>query len=159
VRELTRQLDPSILVRVNRLEENLDFWRSVSRLTAGLSGSLSLLALVLAAFGVYGVVSCIVSRRLREVGIRMMLGATSRDVQAMILRQTLVPVGIGAAFGIAGAGAASRILESVLFGVSPLDPIAFVGAAAFLLAVAAAATLLPAQQALRLDPMTTLRYD
>ena len=159
IRETTRQLDRAILVRVSRLEENLDFWRTVSRLTAGLSGSLSVLALVLASLGVYGVVSFLVSRRIREMGIRMVLGATPRHVQIMILRQTLVPVVIGAAFGIAGAGAASRILESVLFGVSPLDPIAFIGAPSFLLAVAASATLLPARQASKLDPMTTLRYD
>ena len=159
VRELTRQLDPAILVRVNRLEENLDFWRTLSRLTAGLAGSLSLLALVLASLGVYGVVSCLVSRRRREMGIRMVLGATARDVQTLILRQTLVPVAIGAVIGIAGAAAASQVLESVLFGVSPFDAIAFIGAPLFLLAVAASATLLPARQALKLDPMTTLRYD
>ena len=159
VRELTRQLDPAILVRVNRLEENLDFWRTLSGLTAGLAGSLSLLALVLASLGVYGVVSCLVSRRMREVGIRMVLGATARDVQTLILRQTLVPVAIGAAIGIAGAAAASQVLESVLFGVSPFDAIAFTCAPLFLLGVAAAASLLPARQALKLDPMTTLRYD
>lgn len=159
VREVTRQLDPAILVRVNPLEENLDFWRAVSRLTASLSGSLSLLALVLASLGVYGVVSFMVSRRIREFGIRMVLGASPRDVQKMILRQTLVPVAIGAAIGIGGAAAASQILKSVLFGVSPFDAIAFIGAPMFLLAVAASATLLPARQALKLDPMTTLRYD
>ena len=101
----TRELDPGLVVRVNRLEENLDFWRTVSRLVAGLSGSLSLLALVLASVGVYGVVSYVVSRRLREVGIRMMLGASARDVQALILRQTLRPVAIGVVIGIAcGSG-------------------------------------------------------
>ena len=85
-----------------------------------LSGSLSLLALVLASVGVYGVVSYVVSRRRREVGIRMTLGATARDVQSLFLRQTLRPVVIGAVIGIAAAAAASRILESVLFGISPL---------------------------------------
>ena len=109
----------------------------MSRLVAGLSGSLSLLALVLASVGVYGVVSYVVSRRLREVGIRMMLGATARDVQAMILRQTLRPVAIGIVIGIGAAAAASQILTSVLFGVSRFDPIAFIGAPLFLLAVAA----------------------
>ena len=146
-------------MQVNPLEQNLDFWRTVSRLVAGLSGSLGLLALILASLGVYGVVSCVVSRRVREVGIRLMLGASARDVQAMILRQTLRPVAIGVVIGIGGAAAASRILQSVLFGVSPFDPIAFIGAPVFLLGVAAAASLAPTRQALKLDPMTTLRYD
>ena len=159
IRDAARQLDPALAVRVNPLEENLTFWRTLSRLMSGLSGSLGLLALALASLGVYGVVSCIVSRRIREVGIRMMLGASGRHVQALILRQTLLPVGIGTLLGIAGALAASRILESVLFGVSPFDPIAFLGAPLFLLGVAACAALLPARRAVNLDPMTTLRYD
>jgi predicted permease len=159
IRAATREIDPGIVTRVNPLEQNLDFWRTVSRVTASLSGSLGFLALALASLGVYGVVSYVVSRRVREVGIRMMLGASGRDVQRLILRQTLRPVVIGMVLGIAAAAAASQILQSVLFGVSPFDPIAFVAAPLFLLAVAAAATLLPARQALKLDPMTTLRYD
>jgi putative ABC transport system permease protein len=159
IRAVSRELDSGVVTRVNPLEENLSFWRTVSRLVATLSGSLGLLALILASFGVYGVVSCVVSRRVREVGIRMMLGASARDVQAMILHQTLRPVVIGAVIGIGAAAAASRILQSVLFGVSPFDPLAFIGAPLFLLAVAAAASLAPTRAALRLDPMTTLRYD
>jgi macrolide transport system ATP-binding/permease protein len=159
IRAVSRELDSGVVTRVNPLEQNLDFWRTVSRLVAGLSGTLGLLALILASLGVYGVVSCVVSRRVREVGIRMMLGASARDVQSMILRQTLRPVVIGAAIGIAGAAAVTRILQSVLFGVSPFDPIAFIGAPLFLLGVAAAASLIPTREALRLDPMTTLRYD
>ena len=131
------------MVRVNRLEENLDFWRTISRLVAGLSASLSLLALVMASVGVYGVVSYVVSRRLREVGIRMMLGASGRDVQALLLRQILRPVAIGAVIGIGAAAAASQILTSVLFGVSRFDPIAFFGAPLFLLGIAASASLIP----------------
>jgi predicted permease len=159
IRAVTRELDASLAVRVNRLEENLDFWRTVSRLIASLAGSLSMLALVLASVGVYGVVSYVVSRRRREVGIRMALGASARDVQRLIVRQTLRPVAVGALVGIAGAAAAAQVLQSVLFGISPLDPIAFIGASLFLLAVAAAATLLPTRQVLKLDPMTTLRYE
>jgi putative ABC transport system permease protein len=159
IRAVSRELDSGIVTRVNPLEENLDFWLTVSRLVAGLSGFLGLLALTLASLGVYGVVSCVVSRRVREVGIRMMLGASAGDVQAMILRQTLRPVVIGASIGIAGAAAASRILQSVLFGISPFDPIAFIGAPLFLLGVAAAASLVPTRAALKLDPMSTLRYD
>ncbi len=159
IRASVRELDSDLLVRVNRLEENLDIWRSLSRLVASLAGSLGALALVLASVGVYGVVSYVVSRRLREVGIRMMLGATSRDVQAMILRQTLRPVAIGVAIGMGAAAAASQMLTSVLFGVSRFDPIAFIAAPLCLVAVAAAASLLPARRATRVDPMTTLRYE
>jgi predicted permease len=159
VRAATRGLDPSLLVRVNRLEENLDFWRTMSRLVAGLSGSLGLLALMLASVGVYGVVSYVVSRRIREVGIRMMLGASARDVQAMILGQTMRPVAIGVVIGIAAAAAASQILTSVLFGISRFDPVAFIGAPLFLMGVAAAASLVPAPPGMRVDPMTTLRYE
>ena len=159
VRTAARELDPGLVVRVNRLEDNLDFWRTMSRLIAGLSGSLSLLALVLASVGVYGVVSYVVSRRLREVGIRMMLGASARDVQGMILRQTLRPVAIGIVIGIGATAAASQILTSVLFGVSRFDPIAFIGAPLFLLGIAAGASLLPARRASRVDPMISLRYE
>lgn len=159
IRAVARELDPGVAVRVSRLEENLDFWRTVSRLIAGLSGSLSLLALVLASVGVYGVVAYVVSRRRREVGIRMALGASASDVQRLIVRQTLRPVAIGALIGIAVAAVASQILHAVLFGISPFDPVAFIGAPLFLLGIAVAATLLPTREALRVDPVTTLRYE
>ncbi len=159
IRASLRQLDPALALRVNPLEENLDFWRTVSRLSAGLSGSLSVLALLLSSVGVYGVVSYVVSRRLREVGIRMMLGATRRDVRGLILRQTMRPVAIGMVIGIATAAAVSRVLESVLFGISPFDPTAFIGAVLFLTIVSAAASLAPARRAMRVDPLATLRYE
>jgi putative ABC transport system permease protein len=159
IRAVTRELDPGLVARVDRLEGNLDFWRAVSRLVAGLSGSLSVLALVLASVGVYGVVSYVVSSRRREVGIRMALGASAHDVLSLILGQTLRPVVAGALIGIGGAAAASQILQSVLFGVDRLDPIAFLGATVFLLGVAVAASLLPTREALRVDPVTILRYE
>jgi ABC-type antimicrobial peptide transport system permease subunit len=115
-----------------------------------------MLALTLASIGVYGVVGYMVSRRRRELGIRMMLGASAGDVRAMILRQTLRPVAIGAVIGIGAAIAASEVLRGVLFGVSPLDPVAFMVAPLFLSTVAAAASILPTRAALR-NPMTTLR--
>jgi transposase len=116
-----------------------------------------LLALVLASVGVYGVVAYIVTRRRHEVGIRMTLGATPRAVQSLFLREMFGPIATGVLVGAAGAAAPSRVLESRLYGISPLDPIAFVGAGAFLVTVAAIATLLPTMGALGLDPMTALR--
>jgi predicted permease len=154
-----RELDPELVVRVTRLEGNLDYWRGRSRLTASLSGALSLLALLLAAVGVYGVVSYVVNRRRREVGIRVALGASARDVRRLIVRQTFRPIAIGAVIGMATASAASRALENVLFGISPFDPIAFLGAALFLVGVAEVATILPMRGALKMDPVTTLRYE
>lgn len=159
VRAAAHGLDPNLLVRVNRLEENLDTWRTLSRMVASLAGSLSLLALVLASIGVYGVVSYVVSRRLREVGIRMMLGATIRDVYALILRQTLRPVAVGVTLGIVLAAAAAQVLRAVLFGISPLDPIAFIGASVFLLTIATLAGFIPLRRAMNADPVTTLRYE
>jgi predicted permease len=154
-----RELDPELVVRVDRLEGNIEYWRGRSRLTASLSGALSLLALLLAMVGVYGVVSYVVSRRRREVGIRLTLGATARDVQQLIIRQTLRPIVIGVVIGVAAAAAASRTLESVLFGISPFDLIAFTAAALFLVSVALVAALLPTREALRVDPVTALRYE
>jgi ABC-type antimicrobial peptide transport system permease subunit len=126
---------------------------------AGLSGSLSLLALVLSSVGVFSVVSYVVSRRRREVGIRMVLGATRRDVQNMILRQTMQPVAVGMLIGILLAAGVSRVLQGVLFGVSPLDAAAFFGAAVFLTAVAIMASLAPTRRATQIDPVTTLRQE
>jgi ABC-type antimicrobial peptide transport system permease subunit len=159
IRAAARAVDPGVVVRVNRLEENIAFWQTLSRLVTSLSASLGLLALLLASIGVYGVVSYVVSRRLREVGIRMALGATTAKVQSMIVRQAMRPVLIGMSIGIIAAAAVSRLLEGVLFGISAFDPIAFIVAPLFLLSVATVATLVPARKALRLDPMDTLRYE
>ena len=136
-------------------------------MTASLSVASSRLALLLASVGVYGVVSYVVNRRRREVGIRMALGASARDVRALqprdvrhrVVRQTFRPIAVGAVIGMAAASAASRALESVLFGISPFDPMALLGAALFLVGVAASATIVPIRGALKVDPVTTLRYE
>lgn len=92
---VSRELDPGLVPRVSPLEANLEIWRTGSRVIAGVSGSLGLLALTLASVGVYGVVSCAATRRRREVGIRMTLGASAGEVRWLILRQTLRPVAAG----------------------------------------------------------------
>ena len=159
IRSTTGMLDAGLLTQVQPLAANLDFWRTVSRSVSALAGSLSALALVLASIGVYGVVSYIVVRRRREVGVRMALGASPRAVQALVLRETLRPVGAGVVFGVLAAGASSQLLERGLFGISPFDPIAFVASALFMLTVATTATVLPTRKALKVDPVIALRHD
>jgi predicted permease len=159
IRKRAEEMDSGLVVNVNRLEENLEIWRSLSRLAAVLSGSMGALALLLASIGVYGVVAYAVSRRLREVGIRMALGASGRDVMSMLLRQAMTPVLVGAVIGVLACAAVSHILSSALFGVSPLDPIVFVVAPACLIAVAVLASVIPARLVMRVDPVNTLRYE
>lgn len=159
IKARAKELDPNLVVNVAPLEENLDLWRGISRLVTGLSGSLGALALILASIGVYSVVSYSVSRRLREMGIRIVLGASAGGLRGMLLKQSLRPVLAGALIGGLAAGGIARILESVLFGVSAHDPIAFIGAPAVLLAVTIVATLIPMRRATSVDPMTTLRYE
>jgi len=122
VRAAIKRLGPNLVVNVNRLEDNLEFWRSIACLSTGLSGALGGLALLLASIGVYGVVSYSVSWRIREIGIRMVLGAVAGEVVAMVLHQAMQPVLVGAAIGILACAAISRILSGVLFGISALDP-------------------------------------
>jgi predicted permease len=159
VRATLRAADPNLAVEIAPLEDNLDWWRTPSRLVAILAGSLGALALVLASIGVYGVVSFAVSRRIREIGIRMALGADSRVVYKLILRQSMRPVLIGAFIGIAGCAAVSRVLSSMLFGVSSYDLLAFTIVPAFLIAIALGASYLPARRATRIDPMSALRQE
>ena len=154
-----RALDPSVALRVLPLEENVAWWRGISGTVTTLAGALGVLALVLAAVGIYGVVSYSVTRRYREIGIRMALGARVPDVLRMILGQSLRPVVVGAVIGLAAAVGLSRVLSRVLFGVSPSDPVGLGGAALLVLGVAFAAAVLAARPATRTDPIETLRYE
>jgi ABC-type antimicrobial peptide transport system permease subunit len=159
IRALVRASDPSVAFRVLPLEANVAWWRGVSGMVTTLGAGLGVLALVLASVGIFGVVSFGVSRRYREIGIRMALGATGRDVLGTILRQAMRPVVIGGVIGIVLAVTVSRVLSSVLFGVSPADPIGLGGSALLVIAVALAAGLMAARPATRADPTITLRYE
>jgi predicted permease len=159
IRAAASDLDAALLVRIAPLEANLELWRKLGRLVSTLSTSLGALAIALAAVGIFGVVSYFVGQRLREIGIRITLGASSRDVLALILRRTMRPVVVGAIIGVALAAAATRLLTSVLFGVSPVDPIGLGGASLFVMAVALAAGVLAARPALRSDPLAALRHE
>lgn len=119
----------------------------------------SMLALLLAAIGVYGVLACAVAERTREIGIRMALGAEKSDITRMILRRSLLLVTVGVALGVGGALAVTRVLARFLFEVKPTDPPTFFVVAALLVAVALLAGLLPAQRATRVDPLVALRWE
>jgi predicted permease len=129
------------------------------RLVAQLSSFFGLLAVFLACVGIYGLMSYTVSRRTNEIGIRMALGAQQAHVLRMVMRETVLLVGIGLAIGIPAALAGGRLVASMLFGLKPADPMTILAALALLLLVAAFAGYLPARRAARVDPMAALRYE
>ena len=122
-------------------------------------GVFGILALGLAAVGIYGVMSYIALQRSREIGIRMAMGAQPRDVLAIVISQGLRLVGIGIVTGIVAGVALTHLMSSLLFGVSPTDPLTFVAVALLLTFVALAACYIPARRAMRVDPMVALRYE
>jgi putative ABC transport system permease protein len=116
-------------------------------------------ALVLAATGIYGVLSGGVTERMREIGVRSALGASRADIVALVVRQAMTLTGFGVVLGLAGAVMASRALITLLFGVSRLDPITYLGVIGMLGSVSAIAAWVPAWRAARVDPTTTLRME
>jgi putative ABC transport system permease protein len=129
------------------------------RFTAILLGTFAALALLLAGFGLYGVMAYSVAQRSREIGIRMALGAQSADVRSLVVRQAVWLGAAGLIIGITGALAVTRVLGSLLFGVSASDPLTFGGVSAALLTVLLLAAYLPARRAMRVDPIVALRAD
>jgi hypothetical protein len=146
----------SRVMRFDRLVEERLSPRWLNRL---LLGSFAALALLLAAIGLYGVLSYAVERRAREFGVRLALGARPTDVVRLVLSQGVVLCAVGVVAGIAAAMALTRTIQSVLFGVSPTEPDVFAAAACLLLSVAAAASYWPARRATRVDPCDALRTE
>jgi macrolide transport system ATP-binding/permease protein len=159
VRGAARATDPTLLLTVLPLEATLGWSRGISGTVTSLFAGLGVLALVLAAVGIYGVVSSAVGGRYREIGVRRALGASTTSVLGLILRQTMRPVLVGAAIGAAAASAMSGVLSGVLFGVSPIDPLGLGGAALVVATVALVAGVIAASPAVRADPSATLRSE
>jgi ABC-type antimicrobial peptide transport system permease subunit len=129
------------------------------RLMAWLSSFFGLLAIVLAAVGLYGVIAYLVAQRTNEIGIRMALGASGSDILKIFLGETVALLGIGCVAGGAMSVAAGRAASALLYGSKPYDPVTFLLAAALLAAVAISASFVPARRAARVDPMVALRYE
>ncbi len=129
------------------------------RFGASLLGIFALMAVLLCAVGIYGVVSYSVGQRVREIGVRLALGAQPRDVLMMVLRQSAVTMGIGLAIGLVGAFVLARFIVSVLYGVSANEPLAFLGIALVLALVGLLASFIPARRAAKVDPMVALHYE
>ena len=162
VRGRLRALDPEVPVFAERTMERLisdsraTFMR---RYPAYITGVFACVALVLALVGIYGVISYSVTQRTHEIAIRVALGAQTRDVLRMVLRQGLLLASAGVFAGVAGALALTRLMSGMLFGVSAADPAVYGGVALLLLSVALLACLVPARRATKVDPMVALRYE
>ncbi|HEX5075214.1 MAG TPA: ABC transporter permease [Gemmatimonadaceae bacterium] len=147
------------LVNVQGLSRVVTSAMARTTFTLLMIGAAAGVALLLGAIGIYGVISYMVSLRTREIGVRMALGARSDQVRRMVVRQGLVLAGIGAAIGLVGALAMSRLISSLLYGIAPYDPVTLGGVTLGLLVVAAVASWLPAMRAARIDPIEALRSD
>jgi predicted permease len=160
VRARVKSLDSRLpLYDVKTLAVQIDDSLASDRLITWLSTIFGLLATLLAAVGLYGVVAFSVTRRTREIGVRIALGAMPGDVLWLFLKQMAVLVGAGVIIGAGAAFAVTRLLSTMLYDVKPADPLAFVAAGAVLIATATVAAYLPARRATRVDPITALRYE
>jgi len=158
VRNEVQQLAPHMPIYTATLTERLAIPLMPVRIAAALLGIFGLLALVLAAIGIYGVMSYAVSRRTHEIGVRMALGAQPSDVLRLAIRQGMMLAVLGVVIGLAVALALTQSAKSLLFGVSATDPLTYIGVAALLLGVALLACYIPARRATKINPMVALRY-
>jgi hypothetical protein len=159
MRQTVKSLDPTIPVELRTLDQIFSSSLDPRRFSLVIFGVFAAVALLLAAMGIYGVTTYAVAQRTQEIGIRMALGARMIDVVKLVLRSAMTLALIGAAIGIAGALALTRLMSSLLFGVTPTDVPTFAAVAICLMAVALIACYLPARRATKVDPLIALRYE
>ena len=147
------------ITEVQTLEQILAQSRAQSKFTMALFGIFSGVALVLAIVGIYGVISYAVAQRMHEMGIRMALGADKKDIFRLVIGGGLKLAGIGIAIGLVAPFTLTRLMSSLLYKVSPADPLTIIGSAILFLAAALLASYIPARRASRTDPMIALRYE
>jgi ABC-type antimicrobial peptide transport system permease subunit len=160
VRSLVREIDRNVpLYNMGTVQGEIDRSLMQDKLIATLCSVFSGLALCLSAVGLYGVMSYWVSRRIREIGIRMALGATRGEILGQVLGEAMRLVAVGALLGLPGSYAAVKLVTSMLYGVQPLDPVSAALAIAILAVAAVLAVWIPARRAAGIDPMSALRYE
>jgi ABC-type antimicrobial peptide transport system permease subunit len=158
IHRIVSEIDPQVPVTEAAPMEQL-LAKSLARrsFTMMLLATAAVLALLLSAVGIYGVISYVVAQRRGEIGIRMALGARTGQVRGLVVMQSLSLAAVGVAIGLAGAIVTTRVLGALLFGVSPTDPLVLVGATMLLVVLAALASYAPARRASRVDPVEALR--
>ena len=160
MREAIWDVNPNLpLAQVRTLKEVYDQSMARTSFTVVMLGLAGAMAFLLGVIGIYGVVSYAVSQRTREIGIRLALGERQSQIRRLFVREALVLASIGVAAGVLGAASATRLLSSLLFQVSPLDPLTYVAVSTVLVVAAVLASYQPARRAAALDPVTALRAE
>lgn len=159
LRKTVESLDPTLPVEVTTLGQSVAQLAERSRFSAALLSLFAMVGVLLTALGIYGVVSLLVNQSTQEIGLRMALGATSKDVVGMMVRQALMWIGIGAVGGVVASILAARWIGSLLFGIRASDPATLLIAAGVLVVVAMFAAWIPARRTAEVDPMVALRYE
>ena len=160
IRGIVNRIDPNVpIYRMKTLQTQLEYSLVTERLVASLSSAFGLLATLLAAIGLYGVMAYTVARRTREIGVRMALGAGRRDVLWLVLREVLLLTGIGIGVGLPIAWGLTGLVKAQLYGITPTDPMSILWATLGIAAAAAVAGYVPASRATRIDPMRALRWE
>jgi len=160
MRAAVRETDPRVLINeISTINGQIDVALSQPRMAATFSGLLAILAMALAAMGLSGVIAYSVLRRTREIGVRLALGARPQDVLRLVVKQGMTLAIVGVAFGLIASVALTRLMKTLLFGVTATDPLTLVAVAISLMSVALLASWIPARRAAKVDPMAALRRE